>query len=218
MVTIADFLVPAEGFVLSDALSRTNDVRVTAEQVVTLSDARLSPYVRVDGADVDAFESALAADATITEIDRLQNGAEERFYRIEWGPSSAPFLSILDDGTDASVLSARSDGRNWKLRLIFDDRTDFIEFCRRCQRVTPLKLTRVTDGAISTPIGDYGLTTAQRQALLRALESGYFDVPRRTTQQGLADDLHLSSQSVSQRLRRGQRNLLQNTLGAHVFD
>lgn len=45
-----------------------------------------------------------------------------------------------------------------------------------------------------------------------ASERGYFDVPRVVTVDELADDLGVSTTSVSERLRRGIDNLVDNTL------
>jgi predicted DNA binding protein len=58
----------------------------------------------------------------------------------------------------------------------------------------------------------YGVTAAQREALSAALEMGYFEVPRDASLEHVADELDISRQALSTRLRRGQSNLLRNTL------
>jgi predicted DNA binding protein len=47
------------------------------------------------------------------------------------------------------------------------------------------------------------LTAAERETLTRALELGYFEVPRRITLSALAEDLERPDVAVSEELRRG---------------
>jgi predicted DNA binding protein len=54
------------------------------------------------------------------------------------------------------------------------------------------------------------LTEPQREALLLAYEQGYYDSPRTTTLADLADQFGISRQAVSNRLKRGTRQLIEN--------
>lgn len=56
------------------------------------------------------------------------------------------------------------------------------------------------------------MTPAQREALLAALELGYYTVPRRCETRDVASELGISPQAVSQRLRWGHENVLRSTL------
>lgn len=56
------------------------------------------------------------------------------------------------------------------------------------------------------------MTAAQQEALLLAFESGFYDSPRTTTLAEIGDELEISQQAVSSRLRRGTRRLIANTL------
>ncbi|WP_263654245.1 helix-turn-helix domain-containing protein [Halomicrobium urmianum] len=47
---------------------------------------------------------------------------------------------------------------------------------------------------------------------MTAYHAGYFEVPRATTLADVADDLDISRNAASARLRRGHRNLLASTL------
>lgn len=65
-------------------------------------------------------------------------------------------------------------------------------------------------------IGDYrgmegllsSLTRRQRDLLCLAFESGYYDAPRRTSVEELADDVGLDKSTVWEHLRRAEQNLL----------
>lgn len=47
---------------------------------------------------------------------------------------------------------------------------------------------------------------------MAALEEGYFDKPRAVTQADLAERFDISRRAVAERLRRGTRNLVAETL------
>lgn len=57
-----------------------------------------------------------------------------------------------------------------------------------------------------------GVTPAQHETLRTAFEDGYFMVPRGTNLTTLSDQLGVSDQSVSERLRRAESKLLARTL------
>jgi predicted DNA binding protein len=62
------------------------------------------------------------------------------------------------------------------------------------------------------PSGRYGLTDQQYDALTAACEAGYFAVPRETDLDELSDDLGISHQALSERIRRGTEALVTETL------
>lgn len=55
------------------------------------------------------------------------------------------------------------------------------------------------------------LPDAQRQALVVAYETGYFDVPQESALRDIAGRLNVSEQEASERLRRGLRTLIEST-------
>jgi predicted DNA binding protein len=58
----------------------------------------------------------------------------------------------------------------------------------------------------------FELTDTQREALVLAYERGYFDSPRESSLEAVAEELGITQQSLSSRLRRGHRRLIENTL------
>jgi hypothetical protein len=59
---------------------------------------------------------------------------------------------------------------------------------------------------------DYGLSDKQRQTLLHAVERGYYEVPRETDLDVLAEEMNISHQAASERLRRAISILVEHTL------
>lgn len=60
--------------------------------------------------------------------------------------------------------------------------------------------------------GRYGITEEQQEALIRAYTAGYYTIPRKITAKELADELGVSHQALSERLRRGHENVVKNAL------
>lgn len=58
----------------------------------------------------------------------------------------------------------------------------------------------------------YGLTEPQRRATRLAVRKGYYDIPRGCTTKELADELGISDQAVTERLRRAIVALVTHTL------
>lgn len=61
------------------------------------------------------------------------------------------------------------------------------------------------------PPGD-GLTDRQYEALRTAYELGYFNIQRQASLEEVAAELDISASSVSERLRRAQTQLIQETV------
>ena len=58
----------------------------------------------------------------------------------------------------------------------------------------------------------YGVTQLQRDTLMRAVQGGYYSIPRQMSTQDLADEFGISDQAVTERLRRAIVTLTENTL------
>jgi hypothetical protein len=66
----------------------------------------------------------------------------------------------------------------------------------------------------TTPLagGQVGVTPEQREALVAALEAGFYEAPQGATMAEVADTIGISQQALSERLRRAHGNLLSNVL------
>ncbi len=59
---------------------------------------------------------------------------------------------------------------------------------------------------------DFGLTPVQRETLLLAVDRGYYAIPRECTTLELAEELDISDQAVTERLRRAIVTVVKNTV------
>lgn len=60
------------------------------------------------------------------------------------------------------------------------------------------------------PLGQ--LTDRQKEVIQTALAAGYYDVPRRTTQRALADELGLSRGTIGDHLRRAEAKIIRSVI------
>lgn len=157
------------------------------------------------GGDLDRFEEALERDPTVSGARSLAETDEGRLYRVEY-TDEAPVETLHSRWVelDGSVIRAETDGDGWLVRMRFPDRESAREFQRWFDdREVSFEPRRIheTDAPLAERWAN--LTDKQAEALIAAWRMGYFDVPRSCTLADLAEELDVSAQAVSERLRRG---------------
>lgn len=211
MATVVTASVPAGEFALRETLEAVPGAEFECERIVETGDGTVMPLVWARGADPEAVDEALSADASVKSFDRLATFDEEILYRMQWIDRVELVVQIIT-GSAATVMDAFGDGRTWALRVLFPDRDSLsatVEFCEQRELTLDVMSVREMDGE---PSGRYGLTEEQHVALTTACKRGYFEVPRRVDLDELAEELDISHQSLSERLRRGHQALIEDTL------
>lgn len=213
---IFEFTVPAADFVLGEALGDTPDVLVEAERFIPTNDEPL-PFLWVTDGATSEFETRVRDDSTVDRLVRtvqLQTGA---LYRLEWdyddGEGDGDLLEWFATAShDSTALQATGCEGTWTLKLRFPSRGDLDALQTFLgDHDVGYDVVRLYD--LDDPkLGQYNATRKQREALLAALEQGYFAIPREATLQDVAAALDISAKSASERIRRGQTNLITNTL------
>jgi predicted DNA binding protein len=210
--TIAVVRIPSSEFALSDTFARCPDVEFDIERLVARDSDLAMPFMWASGSDPDAVEEALREDSSVSDLSVLAELSEERFYQMSWVSHIRLVLHVLleEDGT---VLDAHGKDGNWRLRILFPQRQSLsatYDFCR--EHGLSFEIERVYDMNDNVRAGRYGLSQEQFDALTAAAQRGYFEVPRRITAKELGELLGITHQSLSERLRRGQENLIRSTL------
>ncbi|WP_336364536.1 helix-turn-helix domain-containing protein [Halalkalicoccus salilacus] len=211
MATIAELRLPADEFVLSYTLDTLENVDFEIERLVAHDPEEVMPYVWAAGVDADELESVLAEDPTVDEIERIARPDEAVLYQMHWVESIETLVHILleEEGT---ILVAEGDRGGWLLRVLFPDRDSLsraYDFCKENDLSLDIqRIYNVDDGKQ----GRFGLTDEQEETIAAAYERGYYDVPRGVSLSDFAEELDVSHQALSERIRRGHKTLVENSV------
>lgn len=171
--------------------------------------------VRTD--DFDRFEAGLAQDHTIESFKRVIELGTEAVYRFEYSADATVFSGAIA-AVDGMSLDWVNDGTAWWVRVWLPERRALASLWEYASdHDVEFSLERVSNSR-SADGSDFGLTDNQREAILLALEMGYFEEPRGATMREVADALGISQPAAGGRLRRGLRRLVVTTLAAEADD
>lgn len=185
------------------------EVALAFEQHATVID-RCTPSVRISGTGIEPVIADVRDSPFVADASLVTETAEWSVYQLTWKDTRPPLVQHVSE-VDGVFLSAVAEGESWTVGLRFPDQAAATRFYRGNEEFEypiTVQKTRQNESLQRSP--DDVLTAEQRDAILRAVDAGYFDVPRRTTLVELADDLGISDSAVSQRLRRGMLNILQH--------
>jgi predicted DNA binding protein len=181
--------------------------------VTSVSEAGTDPtsgafFYHIASSDFERFETGLRADGTVGDFDRVtETGAGEAIYSFEY-TDEAKVLSPVISAANGVVLDMENDGRAWRFRLWLPERAGLVDLWDYARaNDVDIELLRVTEHA-GLDAADAGLTDSQREALLVALEAGYFEEPRDATLGDVAAALDISQPAAGGLLRRGIRRLV----------
>lgn len=209
---IVEFAVPTDDFLLATTLEVIPETIVEFEQFVP-TNADSIPYLWTTGDNRETFEHTAATDPTVDQIDRIAAFDQGTLYRLDWGG--------LDDDEDlfgwlrsnqATVLQSESLDGEWLLKLRLPSRDELGDL-QRYRQNNEIHFRLVRSFSMTEPkMGQFNISEKQREVLLTALETGYYEIPRDATLTEIAENIDISPNSASERLRRAQTNLLNNTV------
>ena len=171
------------------------------------------------GGDFDAFDSGLENDPTVTVIRSIDVGMQ-RLYQVEIvGPGAETDLYPVVVELGGMVISATVTPEGWLCEFGFPDQASVQTYFETVEEYQiEFDIRRIYDLQQDEPEPDYDLTAAQRETLVTARQAGYFDIPREISLQELGDEFDTSDQAASERLRRGMKKLVDNTLPTGQHD
>ena len=211
MVTLLSVALLQEKFALAETLSSVSDASFEVKETVKTCESSVMPLVWASAADHDHLDTALTNDPTTEEVELLSDHTDRWLYRMEWVNGVRSLLETLVTN-QATILSAVTSGERWIVRLMFPTHDDMRETAAHCEKQDiDLEIIAIHEMS-DQPVGRYGLTDAQFEALTTAWRQGFYTVPREVDLVDLAADLGISHQALSERLRRGTGALIQDTL------
>ncbi|MFQ3294295.1 MAG: putative DNA binding protein [Halobacteriales archaeon] len=210
MATVMEFTSPAGEFPLGTVFENLPAAKVELERLIPYQ-TLIIPYFWVRGAEAQDIEAAFETHAGVTDIELIDNVEDEYLMRAEWEREYVGVLSALAE-TNIVVLEGVGTKDGWKFEVRGEDRESISEFRIFCQeKDIPIDITSV-HALLPIQGNGYELTDAQHEALVMAYKRGYFDSPRKASLEDLAEELGITQQSLSSRLRRGHRRLIGATL------
>ncbi|MFD1515455.1 helix-turn-helix domain-containing protein [Halomarina rubra] len=211
MATVIRAAIPADEFALRQTISTVPEVEFECERIVESGTEAVMPLIWARSVAREDLEAALDEDPDVREYSLLADFGEELLYRMVWVDHVRLVLEMVTT-LEATVMNAYSDASEWEFRILYPDREALSktnEFCESHGLSFEIRHVREMEGE---PSGRFGLTKEQYEALTNACEQGYYSVPRETDLDELADELGISHQALSERLRRGTEVLVQEAL------
>lgn len=206
MAVIVDLALPSEQFELGRILGMAGETSVILETMVPLGE-RTVPFFRVQGEEREFEESVRNHDA-VNDITVISTHDGEVLYALDWDVSEDTFFAGLIK-TAANLLEARGVAETWLFELRFPTHAALSVFQTHCtEHDIPIDVDRIYNPTKPGAGPWFGLTSPQRTTLVRAVESGYYSIPRQTSTQELAAEFDVTDQAVTERLRRAIRNLV----------
>jgi len=209
---IAELQLQHPELLLTPTIERCPEMAIKLEYQLIATGGEYVLLFHVRGDDFETFEAALAEDATVTAVSTVIETATFRVYRTRL--VSVEYL-VLARAVEMGMrlLEAISGDGGWYAVLELPNVEalhSFRAFCSdRAVSASIQKLYRIEAGSTGEA---FGLTPSQSAAITTAYEAGYFNQPRDTSLEGVADRLGISSSAAGGRLRRGLRTLIDETL------
>lgn len=212
MSVIAEYAVAPDYLALADSIEAVPEVTLRIERVYATDPEQPIVFVWVSAPDIEAFDAALEDDPSVAEFEQIRDIDGERLYRIQAAPGRAVTTYPKWVEVGGERLKAYYEDGWWHARTRYPDRDALSEYRGYLQaNDVTFRLERLYDSGHRDGDGPT-LTDEQRETLELAYERGYFEVPRSVSTSDLADELGVSNQAVSERLRRGNARLVKDTL------
>ena len=211
MVVIADITVPADTFPLGRVLDDFPAIELELERIVPLREA-IVPLFWIAGAEPGEIEMGLLEHSETEAVEILTTKDDKTLFEVHWSSDINGLIQALID-TQAKILEASGTAETWDFRLRFPSHEQLSVFnMALTDEGIPITLRHIYNPSV--PDGQSSLSSEQRETLRLAHREGYFEVPRRTTQTQLADEIGISDSALSQRIRRGVNILVEQSLFA----
>lgn len=215
MSVIVELSLPAGEFELGRILAVRDEASIVLETMVPMGE-RSVPFFRLFDGALDSFEDAVQDHSAVEDVRVVSAHNDETLYALDWHVSEDTFFDGLR-AADAHLLEATGTARQWTFELRFPSHDTLSAFREHCVDAgIPLDVRGVFNPTRPEAGPWYGLTPPQREMLARAVEAGYYAIPRRTSTKDLAAEFGISDQAVTERLRRAITTMVSNTL--HVSE
>lgn len=211
MSVIAEFRVPSTDFELGRILRVEGMSSVELESLVPVGEATV-PLFWIYNATRDSFVDAVRDHPTVNSASAVDVFDDRTLFTLDWDANNDHVFRGIRE-YEGQLLSAIGTADGWDLELRFPDHDALGGFTAHCEDAqVSLEATRIYHPTEPDAGPWYGLTDPQREALTLAVQMGYYDIPRGCTTVELAEELGISDQAVTERLRRAIGALVTHTV------
>jgi len=211
MAVIAHLRIPADSFELGRILELDTGGTIELENMIPMGEKAV-PFFSVSDDVRGSFERNVENHPSVERIVEVTSHDGERLYSLDWNVSRDLFFQGIVE-LEGQLLSATGTVDTWEFEIRFLSHEALSEFQEYCSNAhISLEVGRIYNPVRPGAGMWYGVTDTQREALMRAVQGGYYSIPRQMSTQDLADELGISDQAVTERLRRAIVALTENTL------
>lgn len=207
--TELELAIPGRHSFLNE-VARSSDGPVTCIEAVPESGGRSTVHFRAPG--VSPTELASVVDDSVV-VERLDAGdGETPVYRATVSEGTITESIVRFGGVPRTVEMTPEETRLVVSLFPHVDARTFVDRLR--ERYGAVELLARRERAVTRSDSDFrrlferDLTERQLEVLRTAFEAGYFETPRESTGQDVADRLGISQPTVNHHLRESQRRLL----------
>ncbi|WP_435078669.1 helix-turn-helix domain-containing protein [Halococcus sp. AFM35] len=203
----ARFQLPADRFAFARLFERIPNVRIECEATVANPADHALVVIRTEESE-EIDPTLLRDDPAVAAVDCFSERSDGIACRVTWKGRPHRLIQQLT-AADVTLLSLHGSDGVWKLRVLAPDRKGI----KQADEI----LNELGCNTTCENIGSFnggedsmrlGLTDDQREALLTAFEMHYYDIPRGAHADDVADELGISHQALSERLRRAYEGLI----------
>lgn len=212
MGKVVDLTIPTDQFALPDTFDAVPDATFETVPVAAHGPRGSMAFLLASSSATDRIKQSIQSDETVEAVTHLSGNGEHHLYRVSWRARIRVVLGVFLQ-TSGSLVNARGRADRWSLRILFPEQESISMICEnwRNHGIDP-SIQRVIGVSGMFGCGGLDLSQCQHETLRTAFEMGYYEVPRDITLDDLAEELQVSHQALSERLRRGHRNLIETTL------
>lgn len=209
MSVIVDLRVSSTAFELGQILSLPTSSTLELESMIPIGQKAV-PFFWVYNGNSDSFIESVRNHPTVDDFEVVEEHEDRKLYSLRWNVERDHFFDGLAK-TDAHLLGATGNAERWEFDIRFPSHDSLSLFKKHCDNAhIPLEVLRIYNPTRPDSGPYFGLTDPQREALQIAVARGYYSIPRRCSTKDLSDELKISDQAITERLRRGIETFVKN--------
>lgn len=219
MVVIVRAGIEPGSFVLGRILRLDEGMTIDLETYVPSGD-RTELFFSTTGppAAREAFVERVGGHPSVADITEIEAFEDQTLLAIEWDVASDSLFQGVRK-CHGQIMNVTGTPDEWEFTIrfrVYGGLGRFHEFCEdRDIDFGLLQVYQLRESRSESGTRLFGMTDTQCETLIRAVERGYFAVPRQCSTADLATEFGVSDQSITERIRRGVANFVRHTFLEH---